>query len=130
MAIDYNTGEFPYNNQENYNRRRPTVDPDDELYREVPKGDSMTVPGQTLTIKQIMERALNGIKPDLQESPFFDVEDLEMLQEFPIDLTDLDESRAHLVYAQRALDEAIVARDEESARVAEEEQPEVEDDAT
>lgn len=63
--------------------------------------ESMTVPGQAKTIKQIMERALGGLMPDGRLVEYFDQEDLDKINKYyanpgSLDLTDLDEMAEHV----------------------------------
>ncbi len=105
MALDWNIGEVSYVNSKNYNQRRPeprgsTLDP-----------ISLTIPGESMTIKQIMDRAINGISPEFRKVEFFDQEDMDNINNFPTDLTDLDNTRAELEALVIATEEAIAERD-------------------
>ena len=77
---DYNIGEFEYYNNENYARRKELRETSEVM--EVPEGESLTVPGEAMTIKEIMERALRGMPPVASNAEFFDQEDLEKIDEF------------------------------------------------
>jgi len=118
MELDYNKGLFDYRNQENYNKKRPGRKERSEWEGEY--DESMTVPGEALTILQIMERAQTGRPLPGQDLPYFDQEDMDMIRNFPIDLTDLDETRRELDDLQSAVDEAIAERDAEEPEEPEE----------
>nr|WAE43622.1 MAG: hypothetical protein [Microviridae sp.]WAE43944.1 MAG: hypothetical protein [Microviridae sp.] len=64
---------------------------------EIPKGESMTVPDEALTIGEIMEQFTHGIVPDIsKDSQYTDTEDIDDTEPNPIDLTDLDDMRIEL----------------------------------
>lgn len=54
----------------------------------------MTIPGEAKSIKEIMDRALQGVPPTGRDVEYFDQEDLDLINEFhapgSLDLTDLD----------------------------------------
>lgn len=129
---NYNIGEFNYANSENYGRRRPlntVLQRSTSGRREHPSGESQTVQGETMSIKEIMARALNGIAPIGREFPYFDQEDLDNIRSFPIDLTDLDNTREEIENLGAVVTEAIAARDAEEAEEPEvPEEPEAEGD--
>ena len=108
MAIDWNIGEVEYMNSSNYKERRPQG-----ASGEVNLEPSMTVPGDSMTIKEIMDRALAGIKPDTRAVQFFDTNDMDRINAFPIDLTDLEGTRAELEALVTDVEEAIAERDAE-----------------
>ncbi len=124
--IDYNAAEFSHMNQQNYKQRRAALDPD--WGKEVNEEPSQTVPGESFTVKEIMDRILGGIKPEFEEVQFFDQENLDRINDFPIDLTDLDRTRTELEEMTIAVDAAIAeseSQPEEEPEVPEEpEEPE------
>ena len=116
--IDYNAGEFEYMNAENYNRKRRAIleeNPDARLpgitFNDEP---SMTVPGEALSIKQIMERALNGISPQERQVEFFDQENFDRILEAPQDISDLVTMREELIDMSEAVLETINAKQAEA----------------
>lgn len=63
---------------------------------ETPKGESQTVPNETLTIKQIMVRAMNGHLPVEHHGQYMPVSHVDKVTKFHrplIDQTDLEELR-------------------------------------
>lgn len=107
MTPDYNTGEVPYTNQSNYNQRKRPERPLDPV--------SITVPGEAMTIQEIMERALGGMPIERENYGYFDQEDIDKISKFyaphNLDLTDLDELRNEVAEFQAAVDNAIENRD-------------------
>lgn len=83
------------------------VTPEDKY--EVNKEPSLTVPGEALTIKEIMERAMAGTEPDTSDAQFFDVDDIKQIDEFfrqGLDLTDLDKLNARATELLGEIEEA------------------------
>ncbi len=119
MVIDYNKGVVSYMNQANYTEKR--VHPQGEINND----PSETIPGETLTIKEIMARALNGVGPATSNVEFFDQIELDNIQSFPTDLTDLDASRQELIDIQASIDEAIAERDAIPPETPQDPQPNV-----
>lgn len=106
MEPNYNEGTFSYLNQENYMKRKPV--------RPIPDpGETMTVPGEAQTMREIMDRAINGMPVKQVENRYFDLEDLEVLRQNPIDLVDLDETRAALQEQLEIINEGIAKRNAE-----------------
>ena len=89
MTPDYNTGEVPYTNQSNYNQRKRPERPLDPV--------SITVPGEAMTIQEIMERALGGMPIERENYGYFDQEDIDKISK----------SRIILTYASGAMDAKI-----------------------
>ncbi len=106
MAIDWNQGIVDYRNQKNYNDGRPI-----DGRKTQAGGVSQTVQGETMTIKEIMDRAMQGIRPEQSNLQFFDIEELDNIRDFPVDLTDLDATKTELAEIQLSVDEAIAERD-------------------
>ena len=118
MVIDYNVGEVEYKTQKNYVEKQQNNS--DAGRYEIPIGKSMTVPGEAMTIKEIMKRAMQGLAPATQQAPFMDIENPDYIPDNPIDLTDLDE-RARILRDQAEELEALYKKQmEEAAKKPEE----------
>lgn len=95
-----------YNTQHDYNPRTRF---------EVVEGESVTIPGESKTIQQMLRRALQGIKEDERPVQWFDAEDLDKIDGFwapGLDLTDLDALAERNALAKKALDKALKAKAE------------------
>ena len=103
---NYNAGEeLPYRNQHNYDSTPPPP---------LAPGPSMTVRGQAYSVKEIMERALGGIIPERKNYEYFDVEDIDNINEFysmGFDLTDLDRLAEQSALFNDAVQKAKEAKD-------------------
>lgn len=108
--IDWNIGEVEYRNQKNYNTR-----PVDGR-TETPSGVSQTIPGEALSIKEIMDRAIAGMRPIVTEQNFIDVDDIDQITEMfapqNVDFTDLQDLREKNVELKRIIDAAIKAKED------------------
>lgn len=118
---NYSEGmDLPYWNQHNYNKpqEEPPVRPP-RRKTESDFGESLTIPGEAMSIKQIMERAMGGIAPEQRNYQYFDEEDLDKVDRFfsnpgSFDLTDLDEFRERVTNLKEAVDRAVRKKDEET----------------
>lgn len=113
MTPDYNVGEYPYINQENYSQRRPPREFNPEMTEETEESN-MAVPNQTMTIREIYERSLRGVAPVLTDEQYLDEEDLDRIQSLPSDLTDLDLLRDKINQISADIEEAIEKRDNDT----------------
>lgn len=109
---NYNEGkDLPYHNQYNYNSR---VRPEDRY--ETNEGPSMTIQGQALSVGEILERALGGVPPQQRNYEYFDVEDIDNINEMftaGFDLTDLDELDRRAAIFAEAIERAKEKRDQD-----------------
>lgn len=79
---------------------------------------SLTVPGESWSIAELMERAINGVPVSAVRDPFFNDAELDHINEWYrplIDITQLDEIREHAKVLSRAVDELDKKRKAESA---------------
>lgn len=78
--------------------------------RESSKLPSQTVPGQSRTMKEILDRYKRGLEIRESDSIYFDSEDIERVNKFfapgSLDLTDLDELNRHVSNLNSLVDEA------------------------
>lgn len=98
-----------YRTAENYIQR------DDE--NEPGGGASQTIPGEALSIREILTRAMGGIEPERKNYTFFDQEDLDKIDKFygaGLDLTDLDELGDRLIELNDSVVKAVAKRDAEA----------------
>lgn len=82
---------------------------DKDYGKEHPKGESMTVPGETMTMKEIVKRYQNGIVPDETPVVYMDSEDVASINHYysrDLDLTDIDNLNANIDYSKQQLAEA------------------------
>lgn len=129
---DYNIGDFPYTNQENYRKKRPRPPINPESTEEDIESNQ-TVPGQAMTIQEIFDRSMRGILEPEDAASFLDFESLDSIMDRPVDLTDIDASRERLVELQTEIESQIAELEqvEEEEPPAEEppvEEPPVEDE--
>jgi uncharacterized small protein (DUF1192 family) len=84
------------------------------------EGESQTKPNDTLTIEQIYQRALNGIKPDEKPAFYLDTEihNIDKFYGQPLDLTDVQELKNRVGFLNSELDEAIKAQNEAKREAA------------
>lgn len=85
--------------------------------------ESLTVPGETRSIKELLARQLQGMDPETRELNYLEVDDIDNIDQFfgPMeDLTSLDEIRdrikaqmIQLQAADKAVSEGIKLRDQE-----------------
>lgn len=119
---DYNKGEFTYVTAATYEEKRP------EPRGTTPKGESMTVPGHSMTIKEIIARSMGGLPPEEVNHSYFDPGDLEKVNKFYsphiLDLTDLDELGKNASELKTAVENAIKKRNEEEGEPQPEPTPE------
>lgn len=83
---------------------------------EVPRGKSMTVPNQALSIREIMYKSLRGsLLSEVSHNHLEYGEDEDFLDEMPteIDLTDLDLAAEQAQEAQKRVDEYHAKRKQE-----------------
>lgn len=76
-----------------YYKVKHLYDPSEDVCFEHLEGESQTVPGDAMSIKDIMARAMNGIEPDRKEVMYLD-SDLDSIDRYfgqSLDLTDVDE---------------------------------------
>lgn len=89
-----------------------------QKYGEINLEPSQTIPGESLTMKQIIEKYAMGIPLDRRNVEYFDQEDLDYINKFyqpgSLDLTDLDELQTHISTLQNSVTEAM-----EKAKAAE-----------
>ena len=113
--INANEGIFPYKNKSNYVKSEGEVN-------DMP---SMTEPGDSETIQEIMERVLRtGEIPKAKDTlQYFDQDDLDNIRSYPIDLVDLQQGREELEAAIEAMDKAIAIEEEEKQKEEEENDP-------
>lgn len=94
---------------------------------ETPKGESQTVPNETLTIKQIMVRAMNGHLPVEHHGQYMPVSHIDKVTKFHrplIDQTELEELREQNKDREQQIADFQKARSEElekAKKVAKEE---------
>lgn len=115
--IDYNTGEFPYFNQENYKRRRQEISPRFGL--EINDEPSVTIPDDAMSIQEIFNRSVaGGIPPERRNIAYFDTEDVELINHFnapgALDLTDLDELQRKVSSLQAAIETAQFRKNDDT----------------
>lgn len=83
--------------------------------RESSNEPSQAVPGQSMSMKETVERYRSGMATSVNEPVYFDEEDLEKINRFyapgSVDLTDLDELKAHVSDLQNSVDKAIKAKE-------------------
>lgn len=80
-----------------------------EIVGEVNNEPSQTVPGEAMTIQQIMDRAMAGTPPEQSDAQYFDVDDVSQVDEFfstGLDLTDIDRLNARATELMGAIEEA------------------------
>lgn len=77
---------------------------------------SQTIEGETFTIEELMKRAMNGMDITRRRPIYLDAEELEYIDRFyspsALDLTDLEEFRAHVDRLQKAVDSAYQRKEE------------------
>jgi len=78
---------------------------------------SQTVPGEALSLKEIFERANNGIAPKIVKAEYMDQENLDILNDRAIDLVDLQEQRDALTALEADINEEIARVEAEQAHV-------------
>lgn len=79
-------------------------------------GPSVTVPGEAMTIQEIMARAMAGTEPDRKDAQYFDEEDLSQVNRFfgpNIDLTDIDTINARATELVGHIEEAKKRKEED-----------------
>lgn len=104
----------------NYNGK---AKPDNRF--EINNDESMTIPGEARTIKELIERLENGMPLERRAYAYFDVEDLDDINDMfapSTDLTDLDRNKERLEKALQAYNNAIANRDQAQQDASEEEQ--------
>lgn len=89
------------------------------------KGESMTQPGQALTIQQVLQKHKAGMPmPDKGDAIYFDEKDLEKINKFhaphKLDLTDIDELYRNFEEQKEAM-ENILERKKQAEKEAEKE---------
>ena len=107
---DYNIGDFPYMNQENYTKKRPEPSFNPEMSESDAKTNK-TVPGDGISIHDILDRAMRGMPvPPGKEVIYLDSEDIEAIDGLYTpgltDLTDLDALGAKVADLQQRIEAA------------------------
>lgn len=82
---------LPYRNKSNYAEKTS-----DEQRFEHTVGKSLTVPNETMSIQEILDRYAKGQRPDEKRFIYLDVEDISLIDRFhrparALDYTDLEE---------------------------------------
>lgn len=96
-------------------KTQSTYKPSDDG-KEFNTGKSMTVPNDAMSMKQILERARNGMPPEFRHISYIDQEDLSKIDELfspHIDLTDLDTMKKRIQETEKIIEDAIKKRDKE-----------------
>lgn len=103
--------------------------PQEEKY-EVNNEPSLTVPGESMTIKEIMARAMAGTEPEQGDAQYFDVDDVSHINEFfrqGLDLTDIDKLNARATELIGEIEEAKKRKEEAESEPEPESEPESND---
>ena len=108
---DYNKGEFPFYNSQNYLTKRPDQTENPEMSEEDER-TNQTVPGQVMSMQEILERSTRGQIIPTTEAVFLDQEQLDRIRSLPDDLTDLDALADDILRIQQDIDDAIKKREE------------------
>lgn len=94
---------------------------DHTKYGEGPHGPSLTVPGEALSINEIMERYTRTGTAPIREAEYFDVEDIDYINQYyaphALDLTDMDGLTNHIDRLQAALAKAKQNKETEPPKV-------------
>lgn len=88
--------------------------PDNPAYGERPHGPSMTVPGETKSIGELLERYQKGGTLPFREPVYLDSEDVDFINQYyaphALDLTDLDALDRHTERLKESVEQAKANR--------------------
>lgn len=87
---------------------------------------SQTIPGESYTMRELVQRHLAGMEAKKPDHPYFDAEDIETINEYyapgSIDLVDLDNLKRHVNQLNSTVDKALKREKEQKRLQAEKDQ--------